>query len=166
MVIILVMVILVMAMAMAMAVTCAVRRRVPSMPPMTVAAHLAMVAVPDSGLMMPAALARGCRKETVNLTKVLFTLLSTTMLRVLRAITSQRQKHHRRHQRIRDERLGRPDRARVHHLVAHAESLRVDVEVMPHHAEIEVEYIPADPAPRPRANRRRIPDKAPAVDAE
>src|SRR5215472_9110335 len=64
------------------------------------------------------------------------------------------------------ERLCRANTAHVDSFVGEAPTLGVRMEVVPHHAEVEVEDIPADLLAGVRDDCRRITNEGPAVEAE
>ena len=85
---------------------------------------------------------------------------------MVRAVALERQQDDRRNDGVGDERLCRTEASRVHGLVSDPEPLAVHMKVVPHHPEVEVEDVPADPPSDLRANRRCVTDEASPVDAQ
>ncbi len=70
---------------------------------------------------------------------------------------------HRRRRSLEDERLGGADASDVDGLACEAPALGVRVEVVPVHAEVEIEDVPADPLTRMRDDRRGVADERAAL---
>src|SRR6266404_4550257 len=64
------------------------------------------------------------------------------------------------------ERLSGSDTAHVYHLVREFPALRVRMKVVPAHAEVQIEHIPADPLPGVCNDRRSVADEGASVETE